>query len=61
MRYVLDECAFLKKYGTPKAIAEAYAGASGDKALARAFECNLCGLCSNLCPAGIDPDGPPVI
>ena len=49
------ECAFLTKYGTPKAIAEAYAGTSGDKALARAFECNLCGLCASLCPVGIDP------
>jgi len=47
----VDECAFLTKYGTPKAIAE-----GGDKALSRAFECNLCGLCGSLCPADLSPD-----
>ena len=50
------ECGFLKKYGTPKAIAEALVE-GGDKLLPRAFECNLCGLCGNLCPAGLGPDG----
>lgn len=50
------ECAFLGKYGTPKAIAEELIEA-GDKALPRAFECNLCGLCASLCPTGLSPDG----
>jgi len=50
-----EDCAFLKKYGTPKAIAEELAE-GGDKLLSRAFECNLCGLCGSLCPAGLSPD-----
>jgi uncharacterized membrane protein YdjX (TVP38/TMEM64 family)/Fe-S oxidoreductase len=50
------ECAFLRKHGTPHAIA---AGFSPDKpvSLARAFECSLCGLCSLVCPEQLDLDG----
>jgi uncharacterized membrane protein YdjX (TVP38/TMEM64 family)/Fe-S oxidoreductase len=55
-RICVNECAFLKKYGTPKEIVEELT-ASGDKVLVRAFECNLCGLCSELCSAGLDLDG----
>ena len=52
----LGECAFLRKYGTPGAIA---AGVSPtDPAyLSRAFDCNLCGLCSAVCPEKLDLDG----
>ncbi|MEI8355926.1 MAG: 4Fe-4S dicluster domain-containing protein, partial [Deltaproteobacteria bacterium] len=40
----LPECAFLRKHGTPKSIAEGFDG--GDRAdLSRSFECSLCGLC----------------
>jgi uncharacterized membrane protein YdjX (TVP38/TMEM64 family)/Fe-S oxidoreductase len=49
-------CAFLKKYGTPKAIGEGLRG-TGEKGLTRAFECSLCGLCSAGCPAELDIDG----
>jgi uncharacterized membrane protein YdjX (TVP38/TMEM64 family)/Fe-S oxidoreductase len=50
----LEECAFLRKYGTPGKIAASY-----DKILTEPvslpFECSLCGLCSALCPAGLKP------
>lgn len=50
------ECAFLRKYGKPKALAEAYD--PSDKAQqSMAFECNLCGLCKAVCPVDIDPGG----
>lgn len=52
----LGECDFLKKYGTPGAIA---AGVSPNDHvyLSRAFDCSLCGLCSVACPQGLDLDG----
>lgn len=50
------ECAFLRKYGTPKAIAGSFAAAE-PASLARSFECSLCGLCSTVCPEGLDPGG----
>ena len=50
------ECAFLKKQGTPKAIAESVDAAS-PASLSRSFECSLCGLCSLVCPERIDLDG----
>jgi len=52
----LRECAFLKKYGTPKAIAEGF-DAANPGSLAHSFECSLCGLCSVTCPEGLDLDG----
>ena len=46
------QCAFLKKYGKPKDIADAY-DADADSGLA--FECSLCNLCTAVCPVDIDP------
>lgn len=50
------ECAFLKKYGTPKAVAGSFDD-NNPASLARAFECSLCGLCSLTCPEQLDLDG----
>lgn len=50
------ECAFLRKYGTPKAIAASF-DASDRQSLDRCFECSLCGLCSAVCPEKLDVDG----
>ena len=50
------ECAFLRKYGSPKTIAENLF-TEDRRNLSRAFECDLCGLCSALCPKGLDLDG----
>ena len=48
------ECAFLRKYGTPKEIADAYDPA--DKTfLAMPFECSLCQLCVAVCPQKVKP------
>lgn len=50
----VQSCGFLQEYGTPKALAEAYD--SGDAAqLAMPFACSLCGLCTAVCPEGLDP------
>ncbi|MBA4417816.1 MAG: hypothetical protein C0392_07890 [Syntrophus sp. (in: bacteria)] len=50
------ECAFLRKYGNPKEIAEGYdPNKKEDQEMP--FECSLCGLCSAVCPEGIDPAG----
>ena len=48
------ECGFLKLYGSPRAIARAY-DPEDPKKNALCFECSLCGLCSAVCPEGIDP------
>jgi uncharacterized membrane protein YdjX (TVP38/TMEM64 family)/Fe-S oxidoreductase len=50
------ECAFLRKYGNPKQIAEHY-DPSGKKDQGMPFECSLCGLCTALCPEDADPAG----
>jgi uncharacterized membrane protein YdjX (TVP38/TMEM64 family)/Fe-S oxidoreductase len=50
------ECAFLKKYGTPKAIADDF-NPEDPASLTRSFECSLCGLCSMVCPEHLDLDG----
>ncbi|MGD0843361.1 MAG: VTT domain-containing protein [Geobacteraceae bacterium] len=50
------ECAFLQKYGTPKTIAAGF-DATDPKSLSCPFECDLCGLCTTLCPKGLDLDG----
>jgi len=52
----LKECAFLRKYGRPKEIADRYDPARKDDERA-AFECSLCRLCRAVCPAAVDPAG----
>jgi len=52
----VKECAFLKKHGTPKAIADSFDVADRGS-LTRTFECSLCGLCSTVCPERLDLDG----
>ena len=47
------ECAFLRRHGTPKIIADSF-DASDQASLSRPFECSLCGLCSAVCPEGLD-------
>jgi uncharacterized membrane protein YdjX (TVP38/TMEM64 family)/Fe-S oxidoreductase len=48
------ECAFLRKYGKPKEIADAYD--SSKKAFrSMPFECSLCQLCSVVCPVNLNP------
>lgn len=48
------QCAFLKKYGTPKAIAAAY-DPSDISWLTLPFECSLCDLCAPVCPVNLVP------
>ncbi|WP_310600738.1 (Fe-S)-binding protein [Desulfobulbus sp.] len=43
----VKHCAFLRRHGTPKAIA------AGQRVLA--YACSLCGLCAAVCPEGLDP------
>lgn len=48
------ECAFLRKYGKPKDIADSYD--PNDKLFqGMAFECSLCQLCAAVCPVDINP------
>jgi len=49
-------CAFLAHHGTPKAIVAACDFTSPGH-LAIAYQCSLCGLCSAVCPEGLDPSG----
>ena len=48
------DCNFLQKYGFPGDIA---AQSEADPAFGQAasFACSLCGLCSAVCPAGLEP------
>lgn len=48
------ECELLQKYGNPKSIADSF-DRSNNAHHATAFECSLCGLCSAVCPVGLDP------
>jgi ferredoxin len=48
------ECAFLQKFGKPKAIADAFEPSRKDYQ-AVAFECTLYGLCTAVCPVDIGP------
>lgn len=48
------ECHFLSRYDDPGQIAATY-DPDNPQLLARAFECNLCGLCTHVCPEDIDP------
>lgn len=50
----VNACAFLQRYGTPKALATAYDPADAAQ-LAMPFACSLCGLCTAVCPEGLDP------
>jgi len=50
------DCAFLQKNGTPNEISASF-DPSDTKSLQRAFDCSLCGLCSELCPQGLDLEG----
>jgi Fe-S oxidoreductase len=49
-----EECAFLRRYGKPKDIADRY-DTLGTEDPIMPFECSLCGLCTALCPVGVDP------
>ncbi len=51
----LKECGFLQRYGNPKTIVQAFDPLRPDRT--PAFECSLCGLCTAVCPVGIDPAG----
>ena len=53
-RICVKQCAFLKKYGTPKKIADSW-HPHGKNVFAEAFECSLCSLCTAVCPIKIDP------
>ena len=48
------ECAFLRKYGKPKDIADSY-DPSDKLCQAMPFECSLCELCAAVCPVKINP------
>ena len=48
------ECAFLRKYGSPKYIADTYDPASLQHQK-MPFECSLCNLCAAVCPVKINP------
>lgn len=47
-------CAFLTQHGTPRAIATAR-DLSDPKERRLAYQCSLCGLCTAVCPEGLDP------
>lgn len=50
----VKQCAFLQRYGTPKAIASSR-DVGNIRGLMEAFECSLCGLCQAVCPFGVRP------
>lgn len=50
----VKKCAFLKKYGTPKKIADSWLS-QNKETFAKSFECSLCSLCTAVCPVEIDP------
>ena len=50
----VKQCAFLKKYGTPKSIADSWASKE-NTTKEMPFECSLCSLCTAVCPVDIDP------
>ncbi|MBU3948162.1 MAG: (Fe-S)-binding protein [Proteobacteria bacterium] len=52
----VKECAFLRRYGKPKDIADQYDSGEQINRL-MAFECSLCQLCTAVCPVGINPSG----
>lgn len=50
----VDECGFLKKYGTPKDMALKYTP-ENIEGQTMPFECSLCRLCDAVCPVGLKP------
>lgn len=48
------DCRFLQNYGLPVEIAAGYSS-EPEVSRAAAFACSLCGLCTAVCPVGIDP------
>lgn len=50
----VTECGFLKLYGVPRDIARSYDPEDPKKNVV-CFECSLCGLCTAVCPEGLDP------
>lgn len=50
----MTHCKFLEKYGPPGDLSESYAR-NPEPLHSLAFECSLCGLCSAICPHGINP------
>lgn len=50
----VQECSFLKRYGTPAKIARKFDPEQQEQ-LAMPFECSLCGLCDAVCPEPIQP------
>lgn len=48
------QCAFLKKYGTPKNIADRW-GTRQNIDNEMPYECSLCSLCTAVCPVDLDP------
>jgi Fe-S oxidoreductase len=48
------DCEFLKKYGKPKQIADAY-DPSDKMYQSMPFECSLCELCASVCPETLNP------
>ena len=49
-----QECAFLRRYGHPKEIADRI-DLADYTTLALAYECSLCGLCGAVCPVNLEP------
>ena len=50
----VSECGFLKLHGSPRDISRAYDPINPKKNIV-CFECSLCGLCSAVCPEGLNP------
>jgi uncharacterized membrane protein YdjX (TVP38/TMEM64 family)/Fe-S oxidoreductase len=50
----VNECGFLKLYGSPRDIACSYNPEDSKKNVI-CFECSLCGLCTAVCPEGLNP------
>ena len=48
------ECKFLQKYGSPKQIARGF-DLLKEPHRAMAYACSLCGLCTAVCPKGLNP------
>lgn len=50
----LQSCAFLSQYGTPHTIASLF-NSHNPQQRQIAYYCSLCGLCTAVCPEGVDP------
>jgi len=48
------DCQFLRNTGNPKSVSDAF-DPSHEAEHSRPFECSLCGLCTSICPAKLDP------